>query len=85
MIDALRRLLTEKGQCCSFYSLIVGGETTEDDTQTLDNLVIEGSTDREEAQLADTLNESQITAVKSWRAPLALIWGPPGKWSIATL
>lgn len=71
MMDAIRRLLKERQECCAFYGLIVGdGEA-----------VIDEEFEPLDIEIADPegLNESQLTAMRSWRSSLALIWGPPGK------
>jgi hypothetical protein len=71
MMDALKRLLADKEECCVFYKLIVG----EEGTSTLEQL----EPPPESASPApDGLNESQLLAMSSWRTPLSLIWGPPG-------
>ena len=71
MMDALKRLLADREECCVFYKLIVG----EEGPSILEQL----EQPPESASPApDGLNESQILAMSSWRMPLALIWGPPG-------
>ncbi|KAF8156601.1 RNA-directed RNA polymerase [Crassisporium funariophilum] len=72
MTDALKRLLGEREECCAFYSLITG-EGGSEISEELETELDESST------IPEGLNESQITAMKSWRSPLSLIWGPPGK------
>ena len=71
MMDALKRLLADREECCMFYKLIVG----EEGPSILEQL----EPPPESASPApDGLNESQIHAMSSWRTPLSLIWGPPG-------
>lgn len=71
MMDALKRLLADREECCVFYKLIVG----EEGSSILEQL----EPPPESASPApDGLNESQILAMSSWRTPLSLIWGPPG-------
>ncbi|PPQ66641.1 hypothetical protein CVT24_006933 [Panaeolus cyanescens] len=70
MMDAIKRLLMEKDECCLFYDLIVNGQPVLDRSTSLPT--------PEQTQLPDDLNESQLIAMKSWRSPLSLIWGPPG-------
>ena len=71
MMDALKRLLTDREECCVFYKRIVG----EEGPSILEQL----EPPPESASPApDGLNESQILAMNSWRTPLSLIWGPPG-------
>ncbi|KAK2464629.1 hypothetical protein APHAL10511_003322 [Amanita phalloides] len=74
MIDALRRLLTEKEASCAFYGIITGDNDTSE--QDADENPIE---QLEEGFVpSDNLNDSQIAAVNSCTSPLSLIWGPPG-------
>lgn len=73
MMDAIQRLLQQRQECCAFYGLIVGdGEVAvaDEESEPLD------------IEIADPegLNESQLTAMRSWRSSLALIWGPPGNY-----
>ncbi|KAF9057077.1 RNA-directed RNA polymerase [Panaeolus papilionaceus] len=69
MMDAIKRLLTETNECCAFYDLIVNDAPV----LGLNNRETIGSqVDPED------LNESQLRAMRSWRSPLSLIWGPPG-------
>ena len=71
MMDALKRLLVDREECCVFYKLIVG----EEGPSILEQL----EPPPESASPAPGgLNESQILAMSSWRTPLSLIWGPPG-------
>lgn len=73
MMDALQRLLHDESECCLFYSLITGsGSLDSDDSEFR-------SFDESHLSPSSRLNESQIRAVESWRNPLSLIWGPPGK------
>lgn len=70
-MDALKRLLADREDCCVFYKLIVG----EEGSSILEQL----EPPPESASPApDGLNESQLLAMSSWRTPLSLIWGPPG-------
>ncbi|KAJ3514007.1 hypothetical protein NLJ89_g2629 [Agrocybe chaxingu] len=85
MMDAIQRLLLERHKCCKFYHLIVGDEeaASESDREELgEQEEIEEETSppvgEEPNPAPANLNESQATAMRSWRSPLALIWGPPG-------
>ena len=71
MMDALKRLLSEREECCVFYKLIVG----EEGPSILEQLE---PPPESTSPAPDGLNESQILAMNSWRIPLSLIWGPPG-------
>ena len=71
MMDALKRLLSEREECCVFYKLIVG----EEGPSILEQLE---PPPESTSPAPDGLNESQILAMNSWRMPLSLIWGPPG-------
>ncbi|KAI6021731.1 hypothetical protein PISMIDRAFT_613287 [Pisolithus microcarpus 441] len=73
MIDALTRLSVEREACCSIYNTIVMTPSPEE----VDG---EASNDSEEEEIpdAESLNASQVTAIRSCMAPLSLIWGPPG-------
>ena len=71
MMDALKRLLADREECCVFYNLIVG----EAGPSILEQLEPPQESD---SPAPDGLNESQILAMNSWRTPLSLIWGPPG-------
>lgn len=71
MMDALKRLLADREECCVFYKLVVG----EEEALFLEELEpAPGST----SPAPDGLNQSQLIAMNSWRSPLSLIWGPPG-------
>ena len=71
MMDALKRLLADREECCLFYHLLVG----EEGPSILEQLEpLPESTFPE----PDGLNESQLLAMRSWQSPLSLIWGPPG-------
>jgi regulator of nonsense transcripts 1 len=73
MMDALLRLLIEREECCSFYSVITGEAgagiaTAEQETPEVVDF-----------EPGDHLNDSQKTAVLSpSQGHLSLIWGPPG-------
>jgi regulator of nonsense transcripts 1 len=71
MMDALKRLLADREECCVFYKLIVG----EEEPSILEQLEPPPET---ACPAPEGLNESQILAMRSWRTPLSLIWGPPG-------
>lgn len=77
MMDAVRRLVSEGSDCCSFSNLIVGkhqtgkGIETESDSDAGD---VTNEVDLDE----HGLNPNQVRAVKSSENPLALVWGPPG-------
>ena len=71
MMDALKRLLADREECCMFYKLIVG----EGGPSVLEQLE---PPPESASPVPDGLNESQILAMSSWRMPLSLIWGPPG-------
>ena len=78
MIDAVSRLLQEGAACCRFHSIITGDRTQEEGEQAINNLEL----DMNQIPVSQRLNASQVSAVKSCRAPLSLIWGPPGKCDI---
>jgi hypothetical protein len=89
MIDAVLRLLQEGAACCRFHKIITGDMDQEDDEPTSDigqendEQTVDGTIlDVNRAPISDHLNASQISAVESCRAPLSLIWGPPGRYSI---
>ena len=71
MMDALKRLLADRDECCVFYRLVVG----EEGPSILEQLE---PPPESTYPAPDGLNESQILAMRSWRSPLSLIWGPPG-------
>lgn len=77
MMDAVQRLVRDGPICCSFSNLIVGkhkGDTTGQTDRDSDE---DGVTDNLDE---DGLNPNQVRAVESSDNPLALIWGPPGKY-----
>ncbi|KZV92820.1 RNA-directed RNA polymerase [Exidia glandulosa HHB12029] len=67
MLDAVKRLADEGHRSCALSDIITGVEAP--------NLPPEPMATAWED---DALNESQLSAVNSVDAPLALIWGPPG-------
>ena len=71
MMDALKRLLSDRQECCVFYKLIVG----EEGSSILEELELPPEST---ATPPEGLNTSQLLAMNSWRSPLSLIWGPPG-------
>ena len=71
MMDALKRFLADREECCVFYRLVVG----EEESLNLEELE---SPPESISPAPDGLNESQLVAMSSWRSPLSLIWGPPG-------
>ena len=71
MMDALKRLLSEREECCSFYKLVIG----EEGPSILEELE---PPPESTSPAPDELNDSQLVAMTSWRSPLSLIWGPPG-------
>lgn len=71
MIDALKRLLADRDECCKFYRLVV----CEEGPSILEDLQ---PPPESTSPAPDGLNESQLLAMNSWRSPLSLIWGPPG-------
>ncbi|TFK70694.1 RNA-directed RNA polymerase [Pluteus cervinus] len=77
MMDAISRLLKKKDECCRFYSIITGDRSAEDEDVTEEAVEQAPSQDRQPGAHS-SLNQSQIDAVNSSRAPLSLIWGPPG-------
>jgi len=78
MMGAVLRLLQEGAACCRFHRIITGDRTQSED----DEPVIDNTMDVNRRQVSDRLNPSQILAVESCRAPLSLIWGPPGRRNI---
>ena len=77
-MDALKRLLADREECCVFYHLVVG----EEGPSTLEQLDLPPDST---FSAPDGLNESQLLAMRSWRSPLSLIWGPPGMKYLITL
>jgi len=73
MIDALQRLLQQRETCCGFYDTITGN--TENTNTPMPVITHDMDSESPEVQ---GLNPSQITAIQSCKAPLSLIWGPPG-------
>jgi len=73
MMDALLRLLQDREGSCLFYSIITG-DTPADDTI----FAVPASSSSDEIPEPDSLNPSQLTAIRSCEVPLSLIWGPPG-------
>ncbi|KAF8877847.1 RNA dependent RNA polymerase-domain-containing protein [Gymnopilus junonius] len=74
MMDAIQRLLNDGEDACAFHGLITGA----DDSMTYDESEFGTFIPGPDAGL----NESQVRAVESWRKPLSLIWGPPGKTTV---
>jgi len=76
MLDALVRLMKDKHECCGFYDIITGSESTnsDDDNPPRSFPPILGAEEHIEG-----LNSSQEAAIRSCTGPLSLIWGPPGK------
>jgi len=73
MMDALQRLLLEREECCAFYGLITGTGILPTPSDEDELPAVNG-----ENPTPESLNESQVVAMKSWRSSLSLIWGPPG-------
>ncbi|KAF9226166.1 RNA-directed RNA polymerase [Gyrodon lividus] len=74
MIDSLTKLWEERGNCCSIYEAIVMPPPSDVEPEDVDAEL------EEEALLGtESMNQSQITAIRSCLAHLSLIWGPPGK------
>lgn len=88
-VDAIHRLATESAECCRFHRTITGDSFTEEASQELTDLSetqdethADGSAPVEEIQ--DGLNRSQRVAVRASRtSQVTLIWGPPGKMTVA--
>ena len=72
-MDAVTRLWEDSYECCSIYDTIVMPPPPTSSEAVADN-------SQEEAELVGTesMNPSQITAIRSSLARLSLIWGPPG-------
>ncbi|KAK0492479.1 AAA domain-containing protein [Armillaria luteobubalina] len=68
-MDALIRLLMEKEECCRCLHIIIG-DTSGDGLHTMTGPLAEFT-------YGPDLNERQIEAIKSCKAPLSAIWGPP--------
>ena len=72
-MDAVLRLLQQGAACCRFHRILTGDTAPGAETLTEDTQLDEIS-----SAVSAGLNESQVRAVESSRAPLSLIWGPPG-------
>lgn len=73
MMDAVTKLWNDTYDCCSIYDTIVMSPP-----RTSTEAVAAPSQDEEELVGTESMNPSQITAIRSSLAPLLLIWGPPG-------
>lgn len=98
MMDAVLKLCTLGQGCCSFARIIThGGSISENDGMPHDEdgdqqQAVDGvdhdspehvTVDSDDERNAlSTFNESQRLAVQRCRAPLSLIWGPPGRLSV---
>lgn len=82
MLDAVLRLVEERGECCSFYKVITGSQGSEpaEEDQPPESVDVESLS--AEYVVKDTLNSSQRHAINvalAQRDGMTLIWGPPGE------
>ncbi|KIJ58833.1 hypothetical protein HYDPIDRAFT_101927 [Hydnomerulius pinastri MD-312] len=73
MMDSLTKLWEEREHCCSIYDTIVLPPPTNEGPEDVDSALEE-----DELPGTETMNASQIAAIRSCLYPLSLIWGPPG-------
>jgi hypothetical protein len=73
MMDSLKKLWEEREECCSIFETIVMQPPAESEPE-----VAGFELDEEELPGTESMNPSQIAAIRSCSAPLSLIWGPPG-------
>ena len=74
MMDAVTKLWGDSYDCCSIYDTIVVPPP-----RTGSEVIVNHSQEEDELVGIESMNPSQITAIRSSLAPLSLIWGPPGK------
>lgn len=76
MMDAVKRLYTEKFEACEFSNLLTGSAASEDirdDDFKENDIIVDG-------QGWEGFNASQKEAIqRSFGSDLSLIWGPPGE------
>jgi regulator of nonsense transcripts 1 len=77
-MDAVLKLVTKRASSCRFHSIITGGSQDSDSDDVIPSPGQVGILAEEPGETIDGLNPSQMAAVRSCKAPLSLIWGPPG-------
>lgn len=72
MMSALLRLLEDGEASCLFHHIITGSKDNQDFEYTA------AASAGDTGIVHENLNPSQVTAIESCKAPVSLIWGPPG-------